>query len=111
MAARMSTRIAKTWPSATSGFAGPVMRGSGVTSEGWATALGELANEDLRAARMSAHAAFDPLWKDGEMSGDAAYDWLSTATKIPRIRCRIAKLDADERRRVVAAIASRSDPP
>lgn len=71
--------------------------------------LAELANEDLRSARMSAHAAFDPLWKNGEMSRDAAYDWLSAATKIPRMRCRIAMLDVDECRRVVAAIASRSD--
>ena len=73
--------------------------------------LGELANEELRAARMSAHAAFDPLWKDGEMTRHEAYDWLSVATRIPRIRCRIGMMDADECRLVVAAVASRSDFP
>jgi hypothetical protein len=71
--------------------------------------LGELANEEVRAARRSAHAAFDPLWKDGEMSRHAAYDWLSEALRIPRIRCHIGMMDADECRLVVSAVASRSD--
>lgn len=70
--------------------------------------LGELADEELRAARMSAHTAFDPLWQEGEMSRDAAYDWLSQAMRIPRIRCRIGMMDVDECRRVVAAVASRA---
>jgi hypothetical protein len=70
--------------------------------------LGELADEELRAARMSAHAAFDPLWKDGEMSRDAAYEWLSNATRIPGIRCHVGMMDVEECRRVTAAVASRT---
>ena len=65
---------------------------------------GELANEELRAARISAHAAFDPLWKDGAMNRDAAYEWLSEATRIP-----IGMMDARKCRLDVAAVASRSD--
>lgn len=73
--------------------------------------LGELANEELRAARMSAHAAFDPLWKDGEMTRDAAYEWLSETTGIPRVRCHIGMMDAVECRLVVSAVTCRSDFP
>ncbi len=40
-------------------------------------ALGTLANAELRKARMRAHAAFDPLWREGAMSRTAAYRWLA----------------------------------
>ena len=73
--------------------------------------LGELANEELRAARMSAHVAFDPLWKDGAMTRDAAYQWLSEVTRIPRVRCHIGMMDAGECRLVVDAVTARSDFP
>jgi len=73
--------------------------------------LGELANEELRGARSSAHAAIDPLWKDGVMTRDAAYEWLSQATRIPRIRCHIGMLDPTECRLVVEVVAARSDFP
>jgi hypothetical protein len=73
--------------------------------------LGELANEELRAARTSAHAAFDPLWKDGAMTRDAAYAWLSEATRIPGVRCHIGMMDARECRLVVDAVTARSDLP
>jgi hypothetical protein len=60
---------------------------------------------------MLAHAAFDPLWKDGEMSRVAAYEWLSEATGIPSVRCRIGLMDAGECRLVVSAVASRMNCP
>jgi len=39
--------------------------------------LGRLANAELRKAKMAAHAAFDPLWKGGQMTGKEAYKRLS----------------------------------
>lgn len=41
--------------------------------------LGRLANAHLRRAKQAAHAAFDPLWKDGHMTRTAAYAWLRQA--------------------------------
>jgi len=69
--------------------------------------FGSLANEELRSARISAHAAFDPLWRDGEMTKEAAYDWLAAATGIPRPSCHIGLMDVNECRRVRDAVALR----
>jgi hypothetical protein len=41
--------------------------------------LGTLADKRLRAARMAAHAAFDPIWKGHEMPRAKAYAWLAKA--------------------------------
>jgi hypothetical protein len=71
--------------------------------------LGSLANEELRLARRSAHAAFDPLWKDGEMTREAAYEWLAHAMRMPRMNCHIGAMDAEECQRVRLAVAERSD--
>lgn len=38
--------------------------------------LGRLANAELRALKMKAHAAFDPLWKEGKMARNEAYRHL-----------------------------------
>ncbi|MEE1504393.1 MAG: zinc-finger-containing protein [Acutalibacteraceae bacterium] len=39
--------------------------------------LGELANGELRALRREAHKFFDELYKNGKMSREGAYRWLS----------------------------------
>ena len=44
--------------------------------------LGRLANRDLRRAKMQAHAVFDPLWKDGPLTRNEAYRWLSKAMNL-----------------------------
>jgi hypothetical protein len=41
------------------------------------TPLGTMANKELRAWRIKAHAAIDPIWKDGRMQRQEVYDWLS----------------------------------
>jgi hypothetical protein len=41
--------------------------------------LGTLADKQLRAARMAAHAAFDPIWTGREMPRAKAYAWLAKA--------------------------------
>lgn len=41
------------------------------------TPLGGLANLRTREARKQAHAAFDPIWRNKEMTRTQAYKWLS----------------------------------
>lgn len=56
-------------------------------------ALGTLANEATREARMRAHQAFDPLWKDGNLSRSAAYAWLAKALGVSPKDCHIGQMD------------------
>jgi ssDNA-binding Zn-finger/Zn-ribbon topoisomerase 1 len=54
----------------------PVCRGThGAHPDG--RPLGIPGNEEVKKARNLAHAAFDPLWKDGHMGRKEAYAWLS----------------------------------
>lgn len=62
--------------------------------------LGDLADESLRDARIAAHAAFDPVWKEGRLSRPDAYAWLSQAMRIPRERCHIGMMELEECRQV-----------
>ena len=63
---------------------------------------GRLANAELRRARISAHAAFDPLWKTGPMSRGEAYRWLKDKLGLES-QPHIGFMDADGCRRVVDA--------
>ncbi len=69
--------------------------------------LGRLANASLRAAKMRAHAAFDPLWRGGTMRRGEAYAWLAKALGIDIRDCHIGMFDEETCARVVAAC---SDP-
>lgn len=62
--------------------------------------LGELADEELRDARIAAHTAFDPVWKEERLSKADAYAWLSRKLGIPKERCYIGLLELDECRQV-----------
>lgn len=62
--------------------------------------LGRLANAALRRWKNRAHAAFDPLWRDGPLSRSQAYAWLATKLGIPCGRCHIGMFDVDECRKV-----------
>ena len=55
-----------------------------------------------RKARSAAHAAFDPIWKRGQMRRHAAYKWLSERTGIEPDKCHIGMMTAEQARRVVA---------
>ncbi|KQY80126.1 zinc-finger-containing protein [Pelomonas sp. Root1444] len=46
--------------------------------------FGELADEALRAARIAAHKAFDPVWEHELMTKHEAYDWLAQTLAIRR---------------------------
>jgi Protein of unknown function (DUF3268). len=61
--------------------------------KGTDTPLGTPANSALRKARSKAHAAFDPLWRSGEMTRSAAYAWLAEKMGIPKDLCHIAMFD------------------
>jgi hypothetical protein len=71
--------------------------------------LGGLANAELRAWKMKAHAAFDPLWQ-GKIRRDkcsrgkarrAGYKWLSEQLGIPYEKTHIGMMNLDECKRVV----------
>ena len=65
--------------------------------------LGRLANAELRTAKIAAHSAFDPMWKEGELSRASAYKWLAQALNINASKCHIGMMDVDTCNRVVMA--------
>lgn len=69
--------------------------------------LGRLANAELRKAKMAAHAAFDPLWKSGEMTRSEAYAWLASTLGTSQANCHIGMFDVDGCNAVIAAVAER----
>ncbi len=73
--------------------------------------LGRLANAELRREKQRAHAAFDPIWKSGQMRRKAAYAWLAEQLGISRANCHIGMMDVDACRAVVAAVTNRQARP
>lgn len=65
--------------------------------------LGRLANAELRRAKMKAHAAFDPIWKSGEMTRRDAYSWLARELGISVANCHVGMFDVDACLAVVTA--------
>lgn len=71
--------------------------------------LGRLANAELRAAKMAAHACFDPLWKNGIMRRSDAYEWLARQLGIHPATCHIGMFDVDRCRRVAWACSAENE--
>lgn len=69
---------------------------------------GTLANRETRKARKAAHAAFDPLWKDGAMRRGDAYAELAAFMGVDAKRCHIGYMNPQECERVVAFVQSRN---
>lgn len=65
--------------------------------------LGRLADEQLRAARVRAHAYFDQLWQSGQMKRKDAYAWLAEQLGIEVKKCHISWFDVQQCERVVEA--------
>jgi uncharacterized protein DUF3268 len=71
--------------------------------------LGRLADKELRIAKQSAHAVFDPLWeakmrRDGcskTKARGAAYKWLAEQLGIDPADCHIGMMDVPTINRVV----------
>lgn len=68
--------------------------------------LGRLANAELRKAKMAAHAAFDPLWKNGDRKRGSCYAWLADQLGIRHQDCHIGMFDVDMCKRVVEACSN-----
>lgn len=55
--------------------------------------------------RRNAHtASFDPLWKEGLMDREAAYERLAQELGIEREACHMSKMDVEMARRVPPAV-------
>ena len=63
--------------------------------------LGRLADSRLRAAKLQAHAAFDPLWRSRQVTRRQAYHWLAEQLGIPVKECHIGEFDVQQCKRVV----------
>jgi hypothetical protein len=64
--------------------------------------LGRLANAELRAAKIRAHDAFDPLWKSRKIRRSEAYRRLAKHLGIDDRDCHIGMFDVETCARVVA---------
>ncbi|MGC6389701.1 zinc-finger-containing protein [Ewingella sp. S1.OA.A_B6] len=73
-----------------------------------AVPLGRLANSSLRAAKNQAHAAFDPIWKNGWMKRKDAYRWLANQLEITSKDCHIGMFNIEMCERVVASCQKRN---
>lgn len=58
--------------------------------------FGRLANAELRKAKVAAHAAFDPLWKEKLMGRNEAYRWLAGQLDVTVRRCHIGLFNLDQ---------------
>lgn len=63
--------------------------------------LGRLADKQLRDAKMKAHAAFDPIWRENKMKRSTAYAWLAEQLGIDVTKCHIGMFDLEQCERVV----------
>lgn len=65
--------------------------------------LGRLADAGLREWKKRAHAAFDPIWKEGRFRGrrNAAYAWLSEQMNLPVEKTHIGMFDEKQCEQVV----------
>jgi hypothetical protein len=63
--------------------------------------LGRLANKELRKWKISAHAAFDPLWKFGRLSRTEAYARLAKSLGIRKSEAHIGMFDVPTCQKVV----------
>jgi len=75
---------------------------------GTSNPLGRLADKALRVAKMEAHAAFDPLWRDQPRGArSSAYAWLASALGIKAEDCHIGMFDVETCKRVVSLCSER----
>lgn len=65
--------------------------------------LGRLADAGLREWKKRAHAAFDPIWKEGRFRGrrNAAYAWLSEQMNLPPEKTHIGMFDEKQCEQVI----------
>ena len=66
------------------------------THEATGKPLGRLANAELRKAKQMAHSAFDPLWKEGDLTRKQAYALLAKRMRIAVEDCHIGEFDVEQ---------------
>lgn len=71
------------------------------------TPLGTPCGPITRKARSAAHAAFDPLWKRGELTRKQAYKWLADTLGMTREECHIGMMNAEQAGAVVTALRAK----
>lgn len=69
--------------------------------------LGRLAKADLRAAKMEAHRAFDPMWRECKHNRSDAYLWLADQLNMTSVECHIGSFDIATCQKVVDACSAR----
>lgn len=74
-----------------------------------AVPYGRLANAQLRVAKQAAHAAFDPIWREGGMKRTHAYAWLAQTLGMSRRQCHIALFDVGDCERVIDVCRQRRE--
>lgn len=67
--------------------------------------LGTMANAKLRALRMDAHEAFDPLWQSGRLTRKEAYRHLALFLGIEERTCHIGSFDTTMAQAVIDSTA------
>lgn len=72
--------------------------------------VGRLANAELRAAKVAAHKAFDPLWRSGVLSKTDAYNWLAFKMRLPVEKCQFGFFTVEQCMAVVAVCLRRARP-
>jgi hypothetical protein len=78
-----------------------VCRASVGCHAGTTTPLGVMADSKTRALRVQAHAAFDPLWRNGPLTRKKAYNLLAYTMRIDQHACHIALLTVEQLRLVI----------
>lgn len=73
--------------------------------KGTFSGMGTPGNAETRAARIRAHAAFDPLWRTGKLRRKVAYQHLRLAMQMPANKCHISMFDAVQCARVIQIVA------
>lgn len=64
-------------------------------------ALGRVANKELRRLKHQAHEAFDPIWKEGHLSRQKAYQILSESFGLPIEQTHIGMFDEQLCKKVI----------
>ena len=70
--------------------------------------LGIPGDKASKAARIRAHAAFDPLWASGEMSRGAAYRWMQGALGLSQDEAHIGRFTVEQCERLIRCVEVRA---
>lgn len=81
------------------------------THKGTSKPLGTFADAATRKARKAAHAAFDPLWRNGSMSRTDAYAWLAEQMGIDVDKCHIGMFTEAQCNSAIEIVRNREPQP